>query len=69
MEHEATLASVLLAGTGAGKSCVQKPIDIITKNIRKRDAEILMREKGWKDGMMRKGANKDKRKRPEKLII
>ena len=69
VEHEATLASVLLAGTGAGKSCVQKPIDFIMENIRKRDAENLKREKEWKDEMMRKGANKDKRKRPEKLII
>ena len=63
------LASVLLAGTGAGKSCVQKPIDFIMENIRKRDAENLKREKEWKDEMMRKGANKDKRKRPENLII
>ena len=69
VEHEATLASVLLAGTGAGKSCVQKPIDFIMEDIRKRDAENLKREKEWKDEMMRKGANKDKRKRPENLII
>ena len=69
VEHEATLSSVLLAGTGAGKSCVQKPIDFIMEDIRKRDAENLRREKEWKDEMMRKGANKDKRKRPENLII
>ena len=69
VEHEATLASVLLAGTGAGKSCVQKPIDFIMEDIRKRDAENLKREKERKDEMMRKGANKDKRKRPENLII
>ena len=69
VEHEATLSSVLLAGTGAGKSCVQKPIDFIMEDIRKRDAENLKREKEWKEEMMRKGANKDKRKRPENLII
>ena len=69
VEHEATLASVLLAGTGAGKSCVQKPIGFIMEDIRKRDQENLKREKEWKDEMMRKGANKDKRKRPENLII
>ena len=69
VEHEATLSSVLLAGTGAGKSCVQKPIDFIMEDIRKRDAENLKREKEWKDEMMRKGANKDNRKRPENLII
>ena len=69
VEHEATLSSVLLAGTGAGKSCVQKPIDFIMEDIRKRDAENLKREKEWKDEMIRKGANKDKRKRPENLII
>ena len=69
VEHEATLMTCLLAGTGAGKSCVQKPIDFIMEDIRKRDAENLKREKEWKDEMMRKGANKDKRKRPENLII
>ena len=69
VEHEATLMTCLLAGTGAGKSCVQKPIDFIMEDIRKRDLENLKREKEWKDEMMRKGANKDKRKRPENLII
>ena len=69
VEHEATLMTCLLAGTGAGKSCVQKPIDFIMEDIRKRDAENLKREKEWKDEMMRKGANKAKRKRPENLII
>ena len=69
VEYEATLMTCLLAGTGAGKSCVQKPIDFIMEDIRKRDAENLKREKEWKDEMMRKGANKDKRKRPENLII
>ena len=69
VEHEATLMTCLLAGTGAGKSCVQKPIDFIMEDIRKRDQENLKREKEWKDEMMRKGVNKDKRKRPENLII
>ena len=69
VEHEATLMTCLLAGTGAGKSCVLKPIDFIMEDIRKRDQENLKREKEWKDEMMRKGANKDKRKRPENLII
>ena len=69
VEHEATLMTCLLAGTGTGKSCVQKPIDFIMEDIRKRDAENLKREKEWKDEMMRKGANKDKRKRPDNLII
>ena len=69
VEHEATLMTCLLAGTGAGKSCVQKPIDFIMEDIRKRDQKNLKREKEWKDEMMRKGANKDKRKRPENLII
>ena len=69
VEHEATLMTCLLAGTGAGKSCVQKPIDFIMEDIRKRDQENLKREKEWKEEMMRKGANKDKRKRPDNLII
>ncbi|MBL6442479.1 MAG: hypothetical protein JNG41_07335, partial [Dialister sp.] len=63
VEHEATLMCCLLAGTGAGKSCVQMPISLIMEDIRKRDMENLKREKEWKDEMMRKGANKDKRKR------
>ena len=69
VEHQATLMTCLLAGTGAGKSCVQMPISMIMEDIRKRDQENLKREKEWKEEMMRKGANKDKRKRPDNLII
>ena len=67
--HEATLSTCLLAGTGAGKSSVDKPIRYIMEDIRKRDAENLKREKEWKEEVTRKGANKDKRKRPDNLII
>ena len=67
--HEATLSTCLLAGTGAGKSSVNKPISYIMEDIRKRDAENLKREKEWKEEMTRKGANKDKRKRPDNLVI
>ena len=69
VEHEARLMTLLLAGTGAGKSSVNRPIDFIMEDIRLKDAENLKREKAWKDEMLRKGANKDKRKRPENLII
>ena len=69
VEHEATLMCALLAGTGAGKNCVQMPINLIMEDIRKRDKENLQREKEWKDEVTRKGANKDKRKRPANLII
>mgnify|MGYP000187631803 FL=1 len=69
VEHEARLMTLLLAGTGAGKSSVNRPIDFIMEDIRQRDAENLKREKAWKDEVLRKGANKDKRKRPENLII
>ena len=69
VEHEATLMCCLLAGTGAGKNCVQMPINMIMEDIRKRDRENLNREKEWKEEVTRKGANKDKRKRPENLII
>ena len=69
VEHEARLMTLLLAGTGAGKSSVNRPIDFIMEDIRLRDAENLKREKAWKDEMLRKRANKDKRKRPENLII
>ena len=69
VEHEATLMCCLLAGTGAGKNCVQMPINMIMEDIRQRDRENLQREKEWKDEVTRKGANKDKRKRPENLII
>ena len=69
VEHEATLMCCLLADTGAGKNCVQMPINLIMEDIRKRDKDNLKREKEWKDEVTRKGANKDKRKRPENLVI
>jgi hypothetical protein len=67
--HEATLMNVLMAGTGAGKNCISDPIHYILKDIRRRDAENLQREKEWKKEMQTKGANKDKRQRPEGLVI
>ena len=69
VEHEATLMNVLMAGTGAGKDCISGPINHIMADIRHRDAENLAREKAWKDEMNRRGANKDKRQRPEGLVI
>ena len=69
VEHEATLMNVLMAGTGAGKNCIAEPINRILKDIRQRDMENLQREKEWKNEMQTKGANKDKRKRPEGLVI
>jgi hypothetical protein len=69
VEHEATLMNVLMAGTGAGKDCISEPINHIMADIRQRDAENLAREKVWKDEVNRKGANKDKRQRPEGLVI
>ena len=69
VEHEATLMNVLMAGTGAGKDCISGPINHIMADIRRRDEENLAREKAWKDEVNRKGANKDKRQRPEGLVI
>ena len=69
VDHEATLMNVLMAGTGAGKNCISEPINHIIKDIRIRDKENMQREKDWKKEMMTKGANKDKRQRPEGLII
>ena len=69
VDHEATLMNVLMAGTGAGKNCISEPINRIMKDIRQRDAENLQREKEWKKEMQTKGANKDKRQRPEGLVI
>ncbi len=69
VDHEATLMNVLMAGTGAGKNCISEPINRIMKDIRQRDAENLHREKEWKKEMQTKGANKDKRQRPEGLVI
>ena len=69
VEHEATLMNVLMAGTGAGKNCISEPINRILADIRKRDVDNLQREKEWKEEMQTKGANKDKRKRPEGLVI
>ena len=69
VEHEATLMCCLMAGTGVGKNCISEPINHILKDIRQRDRENLQREKEWKKEMQTKGANKDKRQRPEGLVI
>ena len=69
VEHEATLMNVLMAGTGAGKNCISEPVNRILKDIRQRDKDNLQREKEWKKEMQTKGANKDKRQRPEGLVI
>ena len=69
VEHEATLMNVLMAGTGAGKNCISEPINRIMADIRLRDAESLRREQEWKKEVQSKGANKDKRQRPEGLVI
>ena len=69
VEHEATLMCCLMAGTGAGKNCISEPINHILKDIRQRDAENLQREREWKKEMQSKGTNKDKRQRPEGLVI
>ena len=69
VEHEATLMNVLMAGTGAGKNCISEPINRIMADIRLRDAESLRREQEWKREVQSKGANKDKRQRPEGLVI
>ena len=69
VEHEATLMCCLMAGTGAGKNCISEPVNHILKDIRQRDRENLQREKEWKKEMQTKGANKDKRQRPEELVI
>ncbi len=69
VEHEATLMNVLMAGTGAGKSCIDEPIRRIMADIRERDARNLKREQEWKNEVNSKGANKDKRRRPEGLVV
>jgi hypothetical protein len=69
VEHEATLMNVLMAGTGAGKGCIDKPIKHIMADIRRRDAENEKREREWKKDCQKKGANKDKLVRPEGLVI
>ena len=67
--HEATLMNVLVGETGAGKNCISEPINHILRDIRQRDMENLAREREWKREMVTKGANKDKRQRPEGLVI
>ena len=69
VEHEATLMCCLMAGTGAGKNCISEPVNRILKDIRQRDRDNFQREKEWKKEMQTKGANKDKRQRPEGLVI
>ena len=67
--HEATLMNVLMGETGAGKNCISEPVNRILKDISQRDKENLLREKEWKKEMQTKGANKDKRQRPDGLVI
>ena len=67
--HEATFMNVIIAPTAAGKSCIDEPVNYIMADIRANDAENLRREKDWKNETMTKGANKDKKKRPEGLVI
>ena len=67
--HEATLSTLLLAPTGSGKSCVNVPIDYIMADIRERDRLSMEKERKWKQDMQTKGANKDKKKRPEGIVI
>lgn len=69
VEHEATLMNVLMAGTGAGKDCISEPINRIMADVRRRDEDNLQREREWKNEVNSKGANKDKRARPEGLVI
>jgi len=67
--HEATFMNTLMGESGAGKNCINEPINYIMADIRVRDAENLRREREWKAEMNTKGANKDKRQRPEGLVI
>ena len=67
--HEATLACLLMAPTGSGKSCVNVPIDYIMADIRERDRLSMEKERKWKQEVNSKGSNKDKRQRPEGLVI
>ena len=67
--HEATLATLLMAPTGSGKSSVNTPIDYIMADIRERDDINMEKERKWKRDTQSKGANKDKRQRPEGLVI
>ena len=69
VEHEATLMQILCAPTGSGKESVSQPINRIMADIRKRDEEQRERERKWKDECNSKGANKDRRERPEGLVI
>ena len=69
VHHEATLMNVLMAGTGAGKNCITEPVNRILADIRRRDKENMLREKAWKKEMQSMGANKNKRQRPEGLVI
>ena len=69
VEHEATISSILCAPTGSGKEAITQPINHIMADIRKRDAEQRERERLWKDECNRKGSNKDRRERPQGLII
>ena len=67
--HEATLSCLLMAPTGSGKSSVNTPIDYIMADIRERDEICMEKERKWKRDTQSKGANKDKKQRPEGIVI
>lgn len=69
VKHEPTLMNVLMAETGSGKSCIDKPIERILYPIRQRDRENIARENAWRREMQTKSQNKDRRERPNGLVV
>ena len=67
--HEATFMVNCMAPMSSGKSCVNRVCEPIMADIKARDDENRRREDEWKEECRSMGANKQKPKRPENLIV
>ena len=67
--HEATFMQNCMAPMSSGKSCVNRVCEPIMADIKARDDVNRRREDEWKEECRSMGANKQKPKRPDDLII
>ena len=67
--REATFMCCTIAPMSSGKSCVDRLVEHILKDIRERDEMNINRENEWKQQCKTRGSNKEKPRRPEGLCI
>ena len=67
--HEATFMQNCMAPMSSGKSCVNRVCEPIMADIKARDEENMRREEEWKEECRSMGANKQKPKRPDDLMV